>query len=91
MTVESVNYRVTAGAPSRFQSSPGVTRTFCAACGTQLTYQRSDEEQFIDVTLCSLDEPDALAPQDHTFTQYRLSWDMSADGKPEYLRLRDGL
>ena len=31
----------TKGAPARYRSSPPVVRTFCAACGTPLTYQHA--------------------------------------------------
>jgi hypothetical protein len=32
-------FAYTAGAPVRFSSSPGVTRSFCGRCGTPLTYE----------------------------------------------------
>lgn len=83
-------YQIISGAPGRYRSSLHVTRTFCADCGTQLTYQRDDTPDEIDVTICSLDDPEALRPQDHTFVHYRLSWDVSADGLPEFERLRAG-
>ncbi len=82
------NYRVIQGVPARFQSSATVTRTFCGACGTALTYQNQDLPGEIDITVCSLDDPAPHAPQDHTFTRYRLDWDVSADGKPVYAGTR---
>ncbi|NHZ98015.1 GFA family protein [Massilia sp. CCM 8734] len=88
-SVARADYRVTAGTPAQFASSAGVMRSFCGACGTQLTYARSDTPDQIDVTTCSLDEPEAVAPRDHTFTAYRLDWDHIGDGMTQYLRLRD--
>src|SRR5262245_7186057 len=44
-----------AGQPARFESSPGVIRTFCGRCGTSLTYQRTAETDTIDVTTATLD------------------------------------
>ncbi|MDQ1833791.1 GFA family protein [Massilia scottii] len=81
-------YRVTAGTPAQFHSSTDVTRTFCGACGTQLTYAHDGSPDEIDVTTCSLDNAETLAPLDHTFTFYRLPWDIGEDGTPQYLRTR---
>jgi hypothetical protein len=81
-------YRLLKGAPLRFHSSRHVTRTFCGNCGTQLSYEHEDMPGDIDITIGSLDAPDDVAPDDHTFTAYRLAWDKSADGLPEYLRTR---
>ena len=78
----------TAGNPVRYHSSAEVTRSFCGTCGTQLTYQRNGAPGEIDVTICSLDDPEAIAPADHTFARYRLSWDPIADGTPVYQQLR---
>ncbi|RSZ60759.1 GFA family protein [Massilia atriviolacea] len=83
-SVARADYRITAGRPAQWQSSRGVTRSFCGACGTQLSYARSDCPDEIDVTTCSLDDPEPLAPHDHTFDGYRLSWDRGDDGTPHY-------
>lgn len=72
------------GLPARYASSPGVERTFCSHCGTQLTYQRQDLPDFLDVTLASLDDPEAIRPQDHTWASARLSWIALNDGLPAY-------
>jgi hypothetical protein len=53
-----------------------------------LTYQRADLPGSIDVTLGSLDDPEALKPQDHTWTESQLSWISLADGLPRYARER---
>ena len=87
-SVAVAGYRITSGSPARFQSSAAVTRTFCGACGTPLTYSREDEPGTIAVTVCSLDEPQRLVPADHTFTRYRLDWDLICDGKPAFAGTR---
>jgi hypothetical protein len=74
--------------PAAYASSPNVTRTFCGQCGTTLTYQRADLPGSIDVTLGSMDEPEMLTPEDHTWTENRLSWFASNDGLPAYDRER---
>jgi hypothetical protein len=62
------------GEPTRFQSSAKGTRSFCARCGTQLTFELEGLGDEIDVTICSLDDPDALPPKDHTWSRSRLAW-----------------
>jgi hypothetical protein len=76
------------GGPVVYASSPEVLRTFCSSCGTPLTYQRTDTPDSIDVTLGSMDDPEALRPEDHTWTESRLSWISLNDRLPEYPRER---
>ncbi|HEV7732476.1 MAG TPA: GFA family protein [Candidatus Binatia bacterium] len=71
----------------RHASSPGVERTFCGRCGTPLTYRRHDRPD-VDVTACSLDDPAALAPEDHIFTQQQVPWVRLADGLPRHAGAR---
>lgn len=78
------------GSARQFQSSDRVLRTFCGNCGSQLTYARDDCPEELDVTMCTLDEPEALAPHDQTFCQYRLAWVPDQANLREYQRLRSG-
>lgn len=82
-TVRPAALRFTAGAPKRFASSTGVTRSFCAACGTTLTFQHDGIDE-VDVTTCSLDDPLGLPPADHCQDAGRLDWVQLADGLPRY-------
>ncbi|MGC4027682.1 MAG: GNAT family N-acetyltransferase [Steroidobacteraceae bacterium] len=73
-------------------SSPGVRRGRCLACGTALTYEASDEapvaERTIDVTTCSLDEPAALQPDAHIWMADGIPWERGAAHLPRYPFLR---
>jgi hypothetical protein len=80
--------RFTQGSPMWYRSSPQVTRGFCAQCGTQLTYAHDTSPGEIDITTCSLDDPQALPPEDHTFARSRLHWLRTNDGLPEYATTR---
>jgi len=42
----------------------------------------------IDVTLGSMDEPEMLTPEDHTWMESRLSWIILDDRLPKYPRER---
>jgi hypothetical protein len=83
-------FTFTRGNPARYKSSPGVERAFCGHCGTQLTYVRADASDFVDVTLASLDDPEALRPLDHTWVSDKLSWLLMGDDWPRYDRYRTG-
>lgn len=87
-SVPRAGFRLASGEPTRFGSSPKGERSFCARCGTQLTFAHADLPDEIDVTTCSLDEPNALPPKDHTWTARRLGWIALADGLPEHPQAR---
>jgi hypothetical protein len=88
-TVSERDFSVTAGAPTRFSSSEHGTRSFCTRCGTQLTFQSSRAPGQLDVTTCSLDDPERVPPRDHTRTSSQLSWIELADGLPWFPEARD--
>ena len=83
-TVKRSHFRFTQGEPKFFRSSPGCSRTFCANCGSQLTFVTERVTDEIDVTTATLDVPQGLAPQDHTFTDSQLPWIALDDDLPRY-------
>ena len=64
---------MTSGKLSTFVSSAIAERGFCAACGTPLTYRGLDSGR-LGVTTCSLDDPNALAPQEQLGVESRVRW-----------------
>lgn len=76
------------GSPARYASSTRANRTFCATCGTPLTFQLVAQPDEIDVTLCSLDQPELLTPEDHTWASSRLPWIRICDELPQWPSLR---
>ena len=83
-SVPRAQFRYVRGRPSIFHSSAQGSRSFCPQCGTQLTFESAAFAEEIDVTTCSLDDPNALPPKDHTRTSSKLAWLKLADGLPEY-------
>ena len=67
-----------------------MVRTFCGACGTQLTYQHTSFPDEVDVTVASLDDPASFAPADHTWVSERIPWLELGDALPRYPRSRSG-
>lgn len=89
-SVPRASFRVVAGEPGLYASSAGVTRGFCCGCGTSLTYANDAFPDEIDVAVCSLDDPEAVRPKDHTRTAGKLSWVELGDGLPAFPRTRPG-
>lgn len=84
-------FRFLQGTPARYRSSDKATRTFCPRCGTQLTFQHDDRLEEIDVTTCSLDDPELVRPRDHSRISSKLGWVKLGDGLPEYREARNAV
>jgi hypothetical protein len=84
VTFAESRFEWTQGRPSEFSSSEPVRRTFCPTCGTPLTYQHRDSADSIDVTTCSLDEPELFPPTHHSWLSHDLSWVRFGDGLPTF-------
>jgi hypothetical protein len=67
-----------------FVSSPAVTRQFCDHCGTPVTYSNTADPTTVDVTIATLDRPDAMEPVDHVWMEDAACWDRPADGRPQH-------
>ena len=69
--LESVRF---SGEVGTYDSSPGVTRSFCATCGTPIAYQVSRRATEIDLYLNAFDDPEQFQPQLHVNTAERIPW-----------------
>jgi hypothetical protein len=87
-SVPRSRFRLVCGEPARFRSTAKGTRRFCPRCGSQLTFEHDEFPDEVDVTTCSLDQPDSLPPKDHTHTSSKLGWIRLADELPEYPQSR---
>jgi hypothetical protein len=63
----------TRGSPAWFRSSEAVERGFCSACGTSLHFRYVGSTR-LDVSLASLDEPEAIMPAREFGGESRLKW-----------------
>ncbi|MCH7888914.1 MAG: GFA family protein [Proteobacteria bacterium] len=79
-------FKVTQGALACFASSPGVTRSFCARCGTPLTFVAERYPGEVHVTVGSLDRPGEFPPASHVWASERISWLHLADDLPRHPR-----
>jgi hypothetical protein len=77
--------RILRGEAADFESSPGVKRSFCARCGSTLFWRREGRRpEEIDIAAGTIDQADALVPQDHIFVKTRRPWMPLCDGLPAY-------
>jgi len=84
LTFRLTHFRFTKGKPAEFQSSPEVRRTFCAKCGTPLTYEHRDSRDTVDVTTCTLDAPASFPPTHHSWVSHDVGWVKFGDGLPSF-------
>lgn len=69
------SFRVTAGAATRYESSPGTERFFCGRCGTGLYYRNPAMlPGIIDIQSATLDDQGAQAPAAQIQCAERLPW-----------------
>jgi hypothetical protein len=87
-TVPRDSLRIITGSVRSCASSPPVTRQFCEQCGAQLTYSNRNWPDTIDVTIATLDQPNAIKPTEHIWMEDALSWDRPHDGLKQYPRDR---
>lgn len=88
ITFNSDDFRLICGDPREFASSPGVLRTFCTACGTPITYRNAKTPDEIDLTTCTLDDPNIFPPTHHSWLSDDVHWVKFGDQLPTYLKSR---
>jgi hypothetical protein len=72
-------FRYTRGQPKTFESSPQTWRSFCADCGTPLTYHADWDKAGIHVYLGALDNPDTFPPRFHVNCAEKIAWFETTD------------
>ena len=68
------------GTPKRRRSSEHVTRSFCADCGTPLSYEHDELKGEIYIHAGLFDEADRLVPDRHGNETSKLFWIHLEDG-----------
>jgi hypothetical protein len=81
------DFRFTKGQPREVEWADRL-RTFCAQCGTPLTFLDNRDSEEIDITVCSFDDPNVVQPEDHTWVEDQLRWIHLADGLPTHRQKR---
>ncbi len=84
LTMASDGFAWISGEPAVYRSSAGAERLFCGACGTQMVMRTFAEPDLVDVTLASLDDPEAVRPDHHIWTASRIAWFDTSDDLPRH-------
>ena len=88
LTFAKADFEVRTGTLAEFRSSPPVRRGFCGTCGTPLTYSHQESPDNIDVTTCSLDDPQTFPPTHHSWLSDDVGWVRFGDGLPAFQESR---
>ncbi len=67
-------FTIVKGHCEELESSEHGKRYFCSSCGTPIACELAEHPDVIDITICSLDDPEAIEPRRGFFTDTRLSW-----------------
>jgi hypothetical protein len=67
-------YTVTKGEITKFSSSPGTRRGFCARCGSTLTCESTKLPNETHFHVGAFDDPARFAPSKHVFRNEQLPW-----------------
>ena len=70
------------GQPKAFSRTPGVTRTFCADCGTSIGYTDAGLADELYLTIGFMEHPERFFPQAHAYWSMRLPWVEFPDSLP---------
>lgn len=70
------------GERATFASSPGVTRSHCARCGTPIAYETTRRANEIDLYLNALATPEDFEPESHAFFEEHIPWFDTRDELP---------
>jgi hypothetical protein len=85
--VKKENFEVIEGRLKVCETSPGVERGFCDACGTSLTYVAEEGwPGLVSVTAATLDDPAFAEPTVHVYVAHRQPWVKLDDGLPTFER-----
>jgi hypothetical protein len=84
LTVTVEQFSFVRGTPAKYRSSAPVVRTFCSSCGTPLTYIHISQPTEVDVTICSLDDPDVFPPTHHSWVSHSPRWLHCNDSLPAH-------
>lgn len=84
--VDEAAFRVLAGAEllAEYETSPGVSRTFCKCCGSPLYGKRAALPGQLRLRLGTLDTPCDGRPAQHIFTASKADWYQIHDDAPQF-------
>ena len=86
VSVRRENFALLSGALKRVRHAERF-RSFAPCCGTPILVQDAEDSEWIDVTTCSLDQPESSSPKAAIWVEDRLPWMVAS--LPEFPRARE--
>lgn len=83
INVRDTGWRWSVGRPRVRFSSPGVSWSFCGACGTLLAYSTDAHPNEADLAAAALADPSEFRPGHHSHWAERVPWLAVADDLPK--------
>lgn len=74
IVVPDTAFRIVQGTATQLISSAGALRKFCGKCGTHISFATEDRPGELDITSCSLDNPEAFVPTRGIHRRSKLAW-----------------
>jgi GNAT superfamily N-acetyltransferase len=74
----------TAGTPAEYRATSRAVRQLCPTCGTTLTFRETARPHSVDLTVGSMDCPDAIVPARHIWTASQVAWLRLNDDLPRH-------
>jgi hypothetical protein len=72
--IPASGFTILSGVPAVFASSPGVSRSFCAACGTSLFVNGEHLGNDTVIAVATLDRAELFPPTTNVRTTERIAW-----------------
>ena len=80
--LDAARFEEVGGRRAIYESSPGVRRGFCAACGASLTYEGDAWPGEVHILTATLDDPEAFPPAMHSMMADNIAWFRMSDDLP---------
>ncbi|WP_394781623.1 GFA family protein [Undibacterium sp.] len=74
------------GSPAEYASSETIRRGFCSLCGSTLTYRSTAHPDYLTLSITSLDDPNAVRPTYHIYTDSQVEWLAISDDCQRYAK-----
>ena len=84
LPVRAEDFRIVAGQPKAFESSPGKQRLFCGDCGSPIISRSAGDPGMLRVRAGTLDEPAPTHAAFHFHVASKASWLPITDDLPQY-------
>jgi len=83
-SVPAAGFSMINGQESVYKSSAWGERHFCGTCGAQILYQETNNPADVSINVATLDDPAALPPRSHIYTDSQIAWLDLGDDLPRH-------